>query len=195
MAYIISTLNSWVRSLIGHRHATAALCTLSFAEASFFPIAPDILQIPLTLARPEKVWFYAFVNTLASSLGGAAGYFFGGQIWHLLAPYAFSYLFDPALFHQVEGLYKEWNFLAVFVAAFTPIPYKVFTLAAGACQISFLPFVAASLIGRGGRFFLVAALLHQFGNSIQRSLERYFNLFTIGLILTIILAIIGWNKL
>lgn len=188
-------LYAWVLSLARHNHATTALCALSFAESSFFPIAPDVLQIPMTLARPEKAWFYALINTVASVLGGIFGYLIGWQIWHFIAPYAHAYIFDEALFHQVESLYKEWSFWAVFIASFTPIPYKFFTLAAGACQIAFLPFVLASLIGRGARFFLVAAFLHRFGEPIQKRLERYFNLFTIVLIIIIILAIIGWHKL
>lgn len=181
-------LYHWVLSLAYSKHSTRALFLLSFAESSFFPIAPDVLQIPLTLERPDRAWFYASINTIGSVLGGIFGYCIGLVAWTLLAPYFFQYVFSEASFQHVHHLYQEWSFWAIFVAAFTPIPYKIFTIAAGVFQIPFLLFVLASMIGRSLRFFLVAALLNWKGKAIKVFIEKYFNLLTIAFVVLLALG-------
>lgn len=175
-------LYDWVLSLAHHRHSTLALFLLSFTESSFFPIAPDVLQIALTLERRNKAWLYASVSAVGSVLGGILGYAIGMGIWELASGFFFRYVFSEQVFNQVGNLYKTWDFWAVFVAAFTPIPYKVFTIAAGVFQISFPMFVLASVVGRSSRFFLVAALLWFFGPRIKQLIEKYFNLLSITLV-------------
>ena len=167
----------WVLSWAHHKHSTWALFALSFAESSFFPIPPDVLQIALTLERRAKAWWYATVSTVASVLGGAAGYLIGWGLWELVSAFFFKYIpgFTPEVFQKVSGLYDQYDFWIVFAAAFTPIPYKVFTITAGVAQISLPMFFIASAIGRGGRFFLVAALLWKFGPPIRTFIDRYFN--------------------
>jgi membrane protein YqaA with SNARE-associated domain len=172
-------LYDWVLSLAHHKHSTLALFLLSFAESSVFPIAPDVLQIALTFERRECAWFYAAVSSVASVLGGLLGYAIGMGIWELASGFFFHYVFSETTFEHVKTLYQTWDFWAVFVAAFTPIPYKVFTIAAGVFQISFPMFVLASVIGRSSRFFLVATLLWFFGPTIKQFIEKYFNVLSI----------------
>lgn len=172
-------LYDWVLSLAHHRHSTTALFLLSFAESSFFPIPPDVLQIALTLERRGRAFYYAAVSTIASVLGGLAGYLIGWGVWELVRDFFFRVVFNEAVFHKVEGLYQTYDFWCIFAAAFTPIPYKVFTIAAGVFHIALVPFVLASAVGRAGRFFLVAALLWKFGPPIRSFIEKYFNLLSI----------------
>lgn len=179
-------LYDWVLSFAHSKHSRRALFILSFTEASVFPIAPDILQIALTLERRHLAWTYAGISAIASVLGGVLGYAIGAGLWHVMSNFFFQYVFSESTFLNVQKLYNEWGFSAVFVAAFTPIPYKVFTLAAGVCQISLPVFIFASLIGRSARFFLVAALLWWYGPSIKQFIERYFNLLSIGVVVLLI---------
>lgn len=169
----------WVLSLSHKKHATTALFGLSFAESSFFPIPPDVLQIALTLERRDKAFFYAAVSTVASVLGGMFGYLIGFAFWHALSGFFLTYVFKEEVFTNVQGLYEQYNFWCVFIAAFTPVPYKVFTIAAGVFSVSFPMFVIASIIGRGMRFFIVAGLLYKFGPPIKTFIEKYFNLLSL----------------
>lgn len=172
-------LYDWVLSLAHSGHGTAALFLLSFAESSFFPIPPDVLQIALTLERRSRAFFYAFISAVGSVLGGIAGYAIGWGLWAAVDQFFFRYIIKEQAFHRVEGLYQQYDFWCVFAAAFTPIPYKVFTIAAGVFHISLPMFIIASAIGRSGRFFLVAALLWWFGPPIKSFIDRYFNLLSI----------------
>lgn len=179
-------LYDWVLSLAHRPWATAALALVSFAESSFFPIPPDVLQIALTLERRARAFYYAAVSTLASVLGGLAGYAIGWGLWESAQPFALKYVFSKAQFDHVTDLYKSYDVWIVFAAAFTPIPYKVFTIAGGVAGIDLVPFALASLIGRGGRFFLVAALLYWQGPRVKRLVETYFNLLTMILLVILI---------
>jgi len=168
-------LYDWVLSLAHHKHSTTALFIISFTESSFFPVPPDVLQIALTLERRNRAWFYASVSTIASVLGALLGYFIGMGIWHAVDQFFFSYVFSEDAFNQVKGMYQENALEAIFLAAFTPIPYKVFTIAAGVAEIPLFTLVIASIIGRGCRFFLVALFLWWFGPPIKSFIDRYFN--------------------
>lgn len=157
-----------------HRHAAKYLCALSFAESSFFPIPPDVMLAPMALSQPDKAFRFALLTTIASVLGGMFGYAIGYFMFDSIAPwlqtthYWESYLLAKSWFEQ-------WGFWAVFVAGFSPIPYKAFTIAAGALSMVFLPFVLASVIGRGGRFFLVALLLAAGGEKLESKLREYMD--------------------
>ncbi len=172
----------WTLSLAHKKRASLLLLYLSAAESSFFPIAPDILQIAMTLEKPVQAWRYASVATIGSVIGGVIGYAIGALVWPLVSPFFFHYIFSQETFNDVGLLYHRWDFLAVFVAAFTPIPYKAFTLAAGAFHLPLSLFILASIIGRSARFFLIAWLLSAFGTSIKSWIEQYFNLITLALI-------------
>jgi membrane protein YqaA with SNARE-associated domain len=181
-------LYDWVLSWADSPRGTQALAAISFAESSFFPIPPDVLQIALSVAKPRRSFFYAAVSAVASVAGGVAGWAIGAGLWHLMAPWFFRYVpgFSAAKFEYVESLYQGNAFLAIFAAAFTPIPYKVFTIAAGACSVPLGTLVVASALGRGLRFFIVAAVTFFFGATAKHVLDRYLEPATILLGLAIV---------
>ena len=181
-------LYDWVLSWADSRYGTAGLAAISFAESSFFPIPPDVLQIALSVAKPKRSFLYAAVSTVASVAGGVLGWAIGWGLWQVVAPWFFDYVpgFSQEKFDYVETLYRGNAFLAVFAAAFTPIPYKVFTIAAGVCSVPLGTLVAASALGRGGRFFLVAAATFFFGEAAKRFLDRYLEAITVLLLVAIV---------
>ncbi len=181
-------LYDWVLSFAHRKHSTLALATLSFAESSFFPIPPDVLLMPMCLAKREKALWYATVCTLASVAGGLAGYFIGWAAWEAMSSFFFTYVpgFKPETFQKVEGLYQKYDFWVVFTAALTPIPYKVFTIAGGVFHIALLPFMIASTIGRGMRFFAEAGMMWYFGPKVLPLIDKYFNVLTIAFSLLLV---------
>ncbi|MBI5368948.1 MAG: DedA family protein [Planctomycetes bacterium] len=175
----------WTLSWAEHRFATLALFFVSFIESSVFPIPPDVLQIAMTLVQRRRAYWFACVSTIGSTLGGILGYGIGWYVWSQwdgLRNFFFTYVFKQSTFDMVTRIYKEYDVWFVFIAAFTPIPYKVFTIAGGVCAIAFPSFVAVSLIGRGGRFFLVAAMLWWFGEKVKTLIEKYFEVATLALV-------------
>ncbi len=139
-------------------HAEYTLAGLSFAESSFFPVPPDVLLAPMTLAHPDRGWRYALLVTVASVLGGALGYLIGMYGMEFVTPWIAHWGMESSL-QQAEALFAEYGIWIVFLAGFSPIPYKLFTITAGALAMSFPLFLLASLVGRGGRFYLVAAFV------------------------------------
>lgn len=170
-----------------HRHAGKYLFALSFAESSFFPIPPDVMLAPMSLAQPDKAFRFALWTTIASVLGGMFGYLIGYFMFDSISPWLQETRYWEK-YLTAESWFEEWGFWAVFIAGFSPIPYKVFTIAAGALQMFVLPFVAASLVGRGARFFLVAMLLALGGEKLESKLRKYMDRIGWG---TVILLIIG----
>ncbi len=182
----IRRLYDWVLSWADTPYGVPALLVLSFTESSFFPIPPDILLIALALAKPERAFYYALLCTIASVLGGLFGYFIGYALWATVEPILIGSIISEANFEAVTGRYHQYGEIAVFAAAFTPIPYKVFTVAAGVAQLDLLKFAGASLCGRAGRFFLVSLVIRLAGPRAKELIERYFNAATIvGAILLI----------
>ncbi|MBK7404852.1 MAG: DedA family protein [Phycisphaerales bacterium] len=175
-------LYDWVLSLAHHKHATTSLFALSFAESSFFPVPPDVLQIALTLERRDRAWWFAFVSTVGSVLGGLAGYAIGALLWQAVGGFFFEHVpgFTHAHFDYVQQQYAAHAFLAIVTAAFTPIPYKVFTITAGVFGVPLWALVLGSLLGRAGRFFLVGAFIWKFGEPAKRFVDRYFNWLTLA---------------
>ena len=169
----------WVLSWADTPYGVPALFVLSFAESSFFPIPPDVLLIALAISIPARAFRFAAWCTLASVLGGLFGYFIGYALWTTFEPYLIPRVFSQEKFAYVTGQYNEYSFLAVFIAAFTPVPYKVFTVAAGVAQLNILGFVLASIVGRGGRFFLVAFVIRLLGPKAKQWIDEYFNIATI----------------
>ena len=173
--------------LSSHKHAPRYLAGLSFAESSFFPIMPDIMLIPMVLAKPLTWKYLALLTTISSVLGGILGYAVGYWLFEGLQPYINGGAYQDT-FVIAQQWFTEWGIWIVFIAGFSPIPYKVFTITAGALSMAFLPFVIASLVGRGARFFLVAAILATFGKKIEPVVLKYIE--WLGWAIVLILAIL-----
>lgn len=168
-----------------HRHAPRYLGALSFAESSFFPIPPDVMLAPMSLATPEKAWRFALLTTVASVLGGMLGYAIGVFAFDLVGPL----IRESGYWHAYQRAgewFEIWGFWAIFLAGFSPIPYKVFTISAGVIGMAFLPFVLASIIGRGARFYLVAGLMKWGGPRMEQTLRVYIDRIGWVLILAVI---------
>ena len=176
---MIRRMYDWVLSWANTPYGTPALFVLSFMESSFFPIPPDVLQIALSAGRPLRSFWYATVSLAGTVLGAFLGYFIGYVFWAATQDFFFHYLFSEEVFRKVEGFYRDNDAMAVFLGAFTPIPYKIFTIAAGVCHIYWLTFLIASILGRGARFYAVAAIMYFFGPTVKWWIEKYFGLFTI----------------
>lgn len=171
---LFSRLYARVMHWAAHPHAPRYLAGLSFAESSFFPIPPDVMLAPMALARPERAWSYALLTTASSVLGGMLGYLIGYFAFGVIEPLLHQAGYWPA-YEAARSWFEQWGFWAIFVAGFSPIPYKVFTIAAGVLAMVFLPFVLASAVGRGLRFFLVAGLMVLGGERMERKLRTYID--------------------
>ncbi|MCX8049016.1 MAG: DedA family protein [Methylohalobius sp.] len=157
-----------------HRHAVWYLGAVSFAEAVFFPLPPDAILVPMSLAQPKKAWRLAGLTTLASVGGGMFGYGIGYFFFSLADPWLHKWHYWEAYLTAKQWFY-EFGFWAVLVAGFSPIPYKVFTIAAGSLSMNPVPFLLASVLGRGGRFFLVAGLIALGGERLEQAIYRNIN--------------------
>lgn len=169
-----------------HEAAPWYLAGLSFAESSFFPVPPDVMLAPMCLARPERAMRFALITSLASVIGGLAGYAIGYFAIDLAEPLIrdFGYWEN---YQRVQEWFGDWGFWAVFIAGFSPIPYKLFTIAAGAMGMPLAGFVLASVTGRSSRFFLVAGLIRWGGPAMEHSLRRHID--TIGWTCVALLAV------
>lgn len=170
---LIRRLYNWTVSWADHPAGTHALFWISFAESSFFPIPPDVLLIALCFGRRDKWFKYALVCTAGSVLGGIAGWFIGWGMWSAVKDLFIPIVFSQENFDMVGGLYAKNAFLAIFTAAFTPIPYKVFTVAGGVFHVSLLTLILGSLIGRAGRFFIVAGLIRLLGQTVKPFIDKH----------------------
>lgn len=184
----VKKLYDWVLGWAETPYGVPALAILAFSESSFFPIPPDILLIALAVSIPKRAFLYALVCAVSSVFGGMFGYLIGWGTWEVVGDFFLQYIFSPLehdieagekLFQIVQLKYQDNAFFAIFMAAFTPIPYKIFTIAAGVFGVGFLTLVTASAFGRSLRFFIVAALIYFFGASIKAFIDKYFNILTI----------------
>jgi len=155
-----------------HPHAPRYLGAMSFAESSFFPVPPDVMLAPMCLASPARAWYFALLTTLTSVAGGLFGYAIGYFALDAVLPWLEHSRYWPA-YQSAVSWFERWGFAAVFIAGFSPIPYKMFTIAAGALSMALLPFALASIVGRGMRFFLVAGLMAWGGARMEALLHRY----------------------
>lgn len=169
-----------------HRHAAWYLGGLSFAESSFFPIPPDVVLAPMCLAEPKRAWWYATLTTVTSVAGGVFGYLIGYFAFDLIQPWIVGGKYWEA-YQLAVRWFGEWGFWAILIAGFSPIPYKAFTIAAGVVGMPILPFVVASIFGRGGRFYLVAGLIKWGGPRMQGMLKNYID--RIGWITVLLLVL------
>ena len=168
---MIRPLYNWVMRQAESRHALPALIAVSFAESSFFPIPPDVMLAPMVAKRPEKAYVFALWCTIASVIGGIAGYAIGYFLTDLGA-WLLRVMGHGEGLAEFQAVYAEWGLWVILVKGLTPIPYKLVTIASGLAQFNFLVFVAASVVTRGGRFFLTAAILKRFGPKILEVVER-----------------------
>jgi membrane protein YqaA with SNARE-associated domain len=178
---VLKRLYAWVLHWADTRYGVAALAAIAFVESSFFPIPPDVLLIALCMGAPKRSFRFALWCALFSVLGGIGGYYIGYAAEPLGRWIIFDLLHYGAAWDKVAELYGQNAFLSIVTAAFTPIPYKVFTIAAGVFneQVSLGTLVAGSAIGRTGRFMLVAGCIYYFGPPIKRILDKYLELFTV----------------
>ncbi len=184
-------IRDWSLKHVERKSAKFWLALLSFSEAVFFPVPPDVLLIAILLANKAKKWaYFAFLTTLFSVLGGAFGYLLGLFFFDILGEKIISFYSLQTEFANLKSLFEKANFWAVFAAAFTPVPYKIFTLTAGFFSVNFLTFLLASAFGRAARFFAVAFILKLFGQKIADILYKYFNLFSILVLILIITLIL-----
>jgi len=178
---------SWSR----HRYAVRWLVVVSFTESAFFIVPPDVMLAPMSLAYPRRAWYYATLTTVASVGGGLLGYWIGGVAFRLVEPvlhqmgYWDSYL-------EARLWFEQWGGWAVLLAGFSPIPYKVFTIAAGVVAMPLVPFTLASVVGRGTRFFLVAALMRSGGVRMEPLLRKYIDI--IGWIVVAVAVVVYWLR-
>ena len=196
---LIKRLYDWMLSWGESRWGALALFLFAFAESSFFPIPPDVLLIALCLGALARSFRFAAICLAGSLLGALAGYSIGYFAWQdtlgnytALAEWFYAHIFSHEAFDRVKALYDQYDFWIVFTAGFTPLPYKLFTIAGGLFHIDLLMFVVASFISRGLRFFLIAGLIWRFGAPIKGFIDKYFNwlaiLFTVLLIGSFILV-------
>ncbi|MCH7763923.1 MAG: DedA family protein [Candidatus Marinimicrobia bacterium] len=190
----IRKLYDWVLHWAETPYGPMALFILAFAESSFFPIPPDVLLIALALGVRKKSFSFALICSIASIAGGLFGYSIGHFLWWEgsaysgIAQFFFNNIpgFTEEIFMSIQKQYSDYGFMIIFTAGFTPIPYKIFTISAGAFDINLLLFIIASAASRTARFFLVAGLIWKFGKPITVFIDKYFNLLT--LIFTLLLV-------
>ena len=179
-------LYNWTIRLAGHRHATAALFAVSFAESSVFPVPPDAMLVPMILANPRKAWLFAGVCTLASVLGGIVGYGIGYFLYDALGRPILELYGQQDQIESAITWYQKWGALIVAAKGFTPIPYKVVTITSGFAHLDIWAFILASIVSRIPRFFLVAALLRRYGDPIRAFIEKRLYLVTMLFLLFLV---------
>jgi len=183
-------LYDWVQHFAETPYGSWALFLLAFAESSFFPVPPDILLIALAVSIPSKAFRYALICSVGSVLGGIFGYVIGYQFMEFIGFGILNFYGLTEKYESVAELYNRYNAWAVGIAGFTPIPYKVFTISAGAFKINFPVFLLASVVSRSARFFIVAGLIYVFGAQIRAFIEKYFNILAVIFVLLLVAGFI-----
>ena len=184
---LFGSIYDWCMRAAAHKRAPSILSMLSFAESSFFPIPPDVMLAPMAMRLPSKAFWFAFLTTLFSVLGGIAGYAIGYFAFDLIADWLQTTKYWESYLHARDW-FTQWGVWVVFIAGFSPIPYKLFTITAGVMAQPLLPFIVASFIGRGSRFFLVAGIIKYAGPKIEPMLLKYIE--WLGWLFVLILAVV-----
>jgi membrane protein YqaA with SNARE-associated domain len=184
------SLKLWVENFADKPYAGIALFIIAFAESSFFPIPPDVLLIAIALLKPRLSFRYALICSIGSVLGGMFGYLIGFQFYELIGKKIIEFYHLQQQYDAVKIMYDKNAFVAIAIAGFTPIPYKVFTIAAGAFQVSFPTLVIASALSRPARFFLVGGLIYFFGPRVKTFIDKYFDWLTIAFVILLILGFV-----
>jgi membrane protein YqaA with SNARE-associated domain len=183
---MLRRLYDWTIKLAASPNAVPALGVVSFVESSFFPIPPDAMIIPMVLAKPERAWTIALVATVTSVLGGILGYAIGYYLFETVGMKVIEFYGLQTRFEDFRQMYAEWGLWIILIKGLTPIPYKLVTIASGAAAFSFPVFLAASIVTRGIRFFLVAALLKYYGPPIREFIERRLTLVTTVFVVSLV---------
>ena len=186
----VRSVYDWVLGWADHKYGDFALFFLALVESSVFFVPPDVLLIALCVGRPRRSLHFAAICTVGSVVGGVIGYLIGYQLFELIGRPIMDFYGAHDAFARVGELYNQNLVAALGIAGFTPIPYKVFTIAAGAFNVPILPFIVISTVSRGARFLLVAGLIRIWGAKIRDFIDRYFNLLTIVLVAAIALGFI-----
>lgn len=176
-----------------HRRAPAILAGLSFSESVFFPIPPDVMLAPMAMTQPHRAWFFATITTVASVLGGIAGYALGWLAFEPIVLPLVEWAGYQAKLATVTEWFQNYGFWIIFIAGFSPLPYKLFTVTGGMLQVAFIPFVLGSLISRGLRFFMVAWLLRTGGPTMAVKLRTYVDRIGWGMVIAAIIAYV-WTR-
>lgn len=176
----------WVLSWAHTPYGGLALFILAFAESSFFPIPPDVLLIALALSIPSRAFYFAFLCAVGSVLGGAFGYVIGMYLMDIVGDSIIGFYGLTGKYEYIQTLYRDYDAWAVAIAGFTPIPYKAFTITAGAFKINFWVFLGASFVSRALRFFIVAYLIYKYGKPIKGFIDKYLNLLSILFVIVVI---------
>lgn len=188
---IFSALYEWTLKWAEHKFAPRILAALSFAESVFFPIPPDVLLAPMVMAQREKAWRFATITTIASVLGGIVGYGLGYLMFEPWIQPLITELGYQARFDKAMLWFSEWGVWVVFIAGFSPIPYKLFTVSAGFLSMAFLPFLLASAVGRGMRFFMVAGIIRWGGAAMEKKLKQWVDVLGWLVVIAIVVAYIA----
>ena len=187
---MVRRLYDWVLGWAHSPYGTAALFVLAFTESSFFPIPPDVLLIALAISIPAKSFRYALICSVGSVAGGMFGYLIGLYLMDAVGYNIIAFYGVADKYEYVQELYRTYDAWVVAVAGFTPIPYKVFTISAGAFEINFWVFVIVSALSRAARFFILAVIIYKFGSPIKAFIDRYFNILSIIFMVLLILGFV-----
>ncbi|HMF05853.1 MAG TPA: YqaA family protein [Methylocella sp.] len=185
---MFQNLYRWTLSLAESRHAPWALGIIAFAESSFFPVPPDTILIPMSLARPKRAWVYASICTLGSVGGAVLGYAIGALLYETVGKWLIDLYGYGARVDQFRALYAQWGWAVILFKGLTPIPFKIVTITSGLLAYSLPLFVLLSFLTRGARFFFIAVLLKRFGEPINGLLEQYFGWFLVILALAVVVG-------
>jgi membrane protein YqaA with SNARE-associated domain len=188
---MLRKLYDWCIGAAGKPHATWILGTVSFVESSFFPVPPDAMLIPMGLARPDKVWFYAHVCTLTSVAGGVLGYAIGYFLYESLGLWLMQLYGYGSKVEAFRQAYQEWGALIILLKGMTPIPYKIVTIASGFAEYPIVPFILLSFVARGMRFYLVAFLISRYGEQARAIIEKRLGFWVTLSAVLLIVGIIG----
>ena len=185
---MFQTLYRWTLSLAQSPHAPWALGVIAFAESSFFPVPPDTILIPMSLARPKRAWVYALICTVGSVAGALLGYAIGAFLFETVGKWLINLYGYGARVDQIRALYAQWGWAVILFKGLTPIPFKIVTITSGLLAYSLPLFVLLSFLTRGARFFIIAVILKRFGEPLNALLEKYFGWFLAILALAVVVG-------
>lgn len=188
---MLRKLYDWIIAYSSKPSAPWALALVAFAESSVFPVPPDVLQVPMTLARPDKAWRYALIATIASVLGGLVGYAIGALLYDSVGKFLIELYGYGQKVDQFRAAYAHYGHWVILLKGLTPIPFKLVTITSGFADYSLFWFIVLSVITRGARFFLLAALLHYFGPSAREFIEKRLGLVTLGFLAILVIGLVA----
>ena len=187
---LIRRLYDWTLEWAKHPHAAKALSVLSFAEASIFPLPVDPLLLAMGFSKPRRSFYYAFLTTLFSVFGAFGGYYIGATFWGATSEFFFHYVFPESLFDKTVANLQSATFISIFIAGFSPIPFKIFTIAAGVVSAPLAPFFVATVLARGLRYFILGGIIYFMGPRAQTWIENNFEKMTIIVSVLIVLSLV-----